>query len=84
MFSKITQPTLKNFPSNYSPYNAKSVIHPYVGIVKNPCRSKVMFFLINAYCFCSHGKGDSRWEAVLQNVLEPSTLHNEYSTISCE
>ena len=26
MFSKITQPTLKNFPSNYSPYDAKSVI----------------------------------------------------------
>ena len=26
MFSKITQPTLKNFQSNYSPYDAKSVI----------------------------------------------------------
>ena len=26
IFSKITQPTLKNLPSNYSPYDAKSVI----------------------------------------------------------
>ena len=26
MFSKTTQPTLKNFPLNYSPYDAKSVI----------------------------------------------------------
>ena len=26
MFSRITQPTLKNFPSNYLPYDAKSVI----------------------------------------------------------
>ena len=26
MFSKITQPTLKNFQSNYSPYDAKSAI----------------------------------------------------------
>ena len=41
MFSKITQPTLKNFQSNYSPYVAKSVI---CGVVKNPCRSKVMVF----------------------------------------
>ena len=26
MFSKTTQPTFKNFPSSYSPYNVKSVI----------------------------------------------------------
>ena len=37
MFSKITQPTLKNFQSNYLPYDAKSVI---CGGSENPCHSK--------------------------------------------
>ena len=41
MFSKLTQPKLKNFSLNYSPYDAKSVI---CGGSKNPCRSKVMAF----------------------------------------
>ena len=41
MFSKTTQPTFKNFPSNYSPYDVKSVI---CGVVKNPCHSNVMAF----------------------------------------
>ena len=26
MFSKTTQPTIKNFPSDYLPYDAKSVV----------------------------------------------------------
>ena len=53
MFSKITQPTLKNFPSNYSPYDAKSVI---CGVVKNPCLSKVMAFSNKRLLFVLMGK----------------------------
>ena len=37
MFSKTTQPTLKNFPSNYSPYDSVACWDS-----KNPCHSKVM------------------------------------------
>ena len=81
MFSKITQLTLKNFPSNYLPYDAKSVI---CGVVKVLVAVALLAFLINAYCFCSHKKGDPQWVAVLQNVLGPSMLSNKYSTIYCE
>ena len=35
------------------------------GKVKIPFRSKVMPFLIIAYRFCSHGKGDFRLAAVV-------------------
>ena len=42
MFSKTTQPTyIKNLPSNYSPYDEKSVV---CGGNENYCRSKVMAF----------------------------------------
>ena len=55
-----------------------------VGIVKIPFRSKVMSFLIIAYCFCSHGKGDFRLATVVYCMHgDPSTLQHE-QTISCE
>ena len=38
-----------------------------VAIVKIPFRSRAMAFLIIAYCFCSHGKGDLRLETVVLN-----------------
>ena len=77
MLSKITQPTLKSLQSNYS-YDAKAVI---CGGSEKSLSLESYGFLINAYCFVLMGKGIL---AVLQNVLEPSTLHNEYSTIYCE
>ena len=39
MFSKITQPTLKNVSSNYSPYDTKSVI----------CGSSEKFLSLESY-----------------------------------
>ena len=82
MFSKTTQPILKSFPSNYSPYNAKPVV---CGSSKKILVAKKLWpFLTNTYCCHSHGKGDSQWEVVLRNELQLSTLHNEYSIISGE
>ena len=80
MFSKTTQHTSKNFPLNYSLYDVKSVVCG--NSKKSLSLKRYGLFLINACGCCSHGKGVSRWAAVLQNVLEPSMLHNEYSTIS--
>ena len=39
-----------------------------VAIVKIPFRSKVIPFLLIAYCFCSHGKGNFQLATV---VLRP-------------
>ena len=47
-----------------------------VSIVKIPFRSRAMAFLIIAYCFCSHGKGDLRLATVvLSDTGDLSTLH---------
>ena len=49
-----------------------------VAIVKIPFRSRAMAFLIIAYCFCSHGKGDLRLATVvLSDTGDLSTLHHE-------
>ena len=59
-----------------------------VAIVKIPFRSTAMAFLIIAYCFCSHGKGDLRLATVVldwqqwysigsSGTGDPSTLHHE-------
>ena len=47
-----------------------------VAIVKIPFRSRAMAFLIIAYCFCSHGKGDLRL-ATVHGTGDPSILHDE-------
>ena len=55
-----------------------------VAIVKIPFRSRAMAFLIIAYCFCSHGKGNFRLATVVLNWQQwywhgdPSTLHDEH------
>ena len=54
MISKTTQPTLIICHTMLSSQN--------VGIVKIPFRSKVMPFLIIAYCFCSNGKEIFDWQ----------------------
>ena len=47
-----------------------------VAIVKIPFRSRAMAFLIIAYCFCSHGKGNLRLATVvLSDTGDLSTLH---------
>ena len=52
-----------------------------VAIVKIPFLSRAMAFLIIAYCFCSHGKGDLQLATVVLNQRsatgDPSTLHHE-------
>ena len=49
-----------------------------VAIVKIPFRSRAMAFLIIAYCFCSHGKGDLRLATVvLSDTGDLSTLPDE-------
>ena len=49
-----------------------------VAIVKIPFRSRAMAFLIIAYCFCSHGKGDLRLAiVVLSDTGDLSTLPDE-------
>ena len=45
---------IKNYSSNCSSYNAKSVVYDNR---KDHCRLRVMVFLINAYCCHSHEKG---------------------------
>ena len=45
-----------------------------VAIVKIPFRSRAMAFLIIAYCFCSHGKGDFRLATVVLRI------HRRYTT----
>ena len=49
-----------------------------VAIVKIPFRLRAMAFLIIAYCFCSHGKGDLRLATmVLIDTGDLSTLPDE-------
>ena len=55
-----------------------------VAIVKIPFVPELSAFLIIAYCFCSHGKGDFRLATVRNSsTKEPSTLHHK-QTISGE
>ena len=49
-----------------------------VVIVKIPFHLRVMGFLIIAYCFCSHGKGDFRL-ATVASTGEPSMLHRGHA-----
>ena len=47
-----------------------------VAIVKIPFRSRAMAFLIIAYCFCSHGKGDLRLATVVVNWQQWYSIGN--------
>ena len=69
MISKTTQPTLINKPSNNLPYDAKFT---KCSDSKIPFRSKVMPFLISAYCFYSHGNGDFRLATVTHQCYTTS------------
>ena len=81
MFSKTTQPTFKNFSSNYSPYDVKSVMCEGS---ENPCRSKVMAFSNKCLLLSfSQERGFSMGSGVTE-CTEPLRLHNEFLTISGE
>ena len=54
MFSKTTQPTLMNLPSNNSPYDASQ--HS-VRMAKFLVIWNIWPFLLNAHCFVLMGKG---------------------------
>ena len=54
VLSTTTYPTLKTI--HQVTHNAILSLR-YVEIVKNPCRSRVMTFLINTYFYHSHRKG---------------------------
>ena len=81
MFSKTTQPIFKNFPSNYSPYDVKSVI---CGVEKNPCRSKVMAFSNKCLLLSFSWERGFLMGSGVTECTEPLTLHNEFLTISGE
>ena len=63
-FSKTMQPTVINLPSNNLPHDAESF---KCGDSENSFsfESSVWAYLIIAYCFCSHGKGDFRLATVV-------------------
>ena len=75
MFSTITQPTLKHFPSNYSPYDLKSVICGGSG------KSLSWPFLINTYCFFSWERGFSMGSSVTECMWAINAIQRVFNNL---
>ena len=72
MISKTTQRILINYSLQIIHHTIRSSQN--VAIVKIPFRSRAMAFLIIAYCFSSHGKGDLRLATVVLGIHRRYTM----------